>query len=275
MAPEGAPSPPPAAFTLCRNNNNSNNNRQQPPTHTNTNKTKNKGVLTPPTAPKRPKVLESPHGDSGGGDNGGGARTDDYYGLRDDARADAAVLAHLRAENDYTRAVLSDTAALQDTLYREMRGRIQEADASVPYRHRGYMYYSRTEEGQQYRMHCRRALPAGAPPPSEADGLGSCAADAPEEVLLDENARKEGGKFDFYSLGGLDVSPNQRLLAWSEDTVGGEKYTLHVKDLKTGAELGAPVPDTSGDAAWANDNATLFYVVKDELDRPYKVLRHT
>ncbi|KAF6261715.1 prolyl oligopeptidase [Scenedesmus sp. NREL 46B-D3] len=138
-------------------------------------------------------------------------------------------------------------------------------------RYQGYYYYTRTEEGQQYSVHCRRAVAPGAGPPAESDQPGEGGA---EEVLLDENRRKEEGKHSFYMVGCCEPSPNQRLLAWTEDTVGGEKYTLHVKDLATGKELMDPIRNTSGDVVWASDNATLFYIVKDHLDRPYKVLRH-
>jgi len=219
-------------------------------------------VLVPPVAPRERKVLEA-HGD---------ARVDEYYWLRDDARKDPRVLEHLAKENEYTRAMLADTEALQEALYREMRGRIKEEDQSVPERSHGYYYYTRTGEGQQYKVHCRRAVPPGAGAPTERDTLDEA---QPEEVLLDENRRKEEGRHTFYMVGGAEPSPNHKLYAWSEDTVGGEKFTLHVKDLATGAEVMAPLPGTSGDIEWGADNATLFYVVKDHLDRPYKVLRHT
>ncbi|WIA19863.1 hypothetical protein OEZ85_005766 [Tetradesmus obliquus] len=256
-------------------------------------------VLVPPTPTKQPKELVT-HNDT---------RTDDYYWLRDDARKDPAVLSYLKEENAYTAAAMADTQQLQDALYTEMRARIQEEDTSVATRYQGFYYYTRTEEGQQYAVHCRRAVAPGAGALAESDEPGQ---QQPEEVLLDENRRKEEGKHSFYMVGCCETSPNQQLLAWTEDTVGGEKYTLHVKDLATGKELMTPIlntsgdlhfaflqpyclshafvlplhdlatgkelmtpiPDTSGDVVWANDNATLFYVVKDHLDRPYKVLRH-
>ncbi|GFR48589.1 hypothetical protein Agub_g10492, partial [Astrephomene gubernaculifera] len=220
-------------------------------------------VLSPPVAAPRPKLLEA-HGDT---------REDTYYWLRDDSRSAPAVLSHLAAENEYTRAVLADTEALQGALYEEMRGRIQEDDTQVPARIHGYFYYTRQAAGQQYGIHCRRRVPAGMREagPGEADELDES---EPEEILLDENARKSSLAADYYSVGNCDTSPDQRLYAWSEDTVGGEKYTIHVKDLSTGASVSRPIPGTSGDFEWAADNATLFYVVKDHLDRPYKVLRH-
>ncbi len=123
--------------------------------------------------------------------------------------------------------VTSPRPQMQDKLYLEMRGRIKEEDSSVPTRYKGFWYYSRTAEGQQYKVHCRRALPASARPQDEADAPD--AAGGAEEVLLDENARKEEGRHDFYMVSAVDESPDQKLLAWAEDTVGGEKYTLHVK----------------------------------------------
>ncbi|KAL6778529.1 hypothetical protein ACKKBF_B15125 [Auxenochlorella protothecoides x Auxenochlorella symbiontica] len=218
-------------------------------------------VLTAPVAERRPHRLVA-HGD---------VRVDDYYWLRDDDRSDPRVLAHLQAETEYTKAMLADTEALQEALTAEMRGRIQEADEGVPTRYGQYQYYSRTLEGQQYSVHCRRRLGPGAGArPSETDALDPS---QPEEVLLDENA--EARAHAFYMVGGFEVSPNHELLAYAVDTVGGEKFTLHVKDLKTGRELlTEPVQDTAGNFVWANDNATLFYVTKDALDRPYKVWRH-
>eukprot|EP00887_Chlorella_sp_A99_P007435 scaffold2.g7435.t1 len=248
-------------------------------------------VLQPPRAERHVKLLET-HGD---------VREDAYYWLRDDEREDPAVLAYLQQENAYTKAVLADTEDLQAELYREMRGRIQEADQSTPVRRgafvqcsapiaqfEGWYYYTRTLEGQQYAVHCRRAVPAAAGPPSEADIMDESVPGAPllpppsppvseccdalaiaalEEVLLDENEAAK--KHEFYMVAG-------QLLAWGEDTVGGEKFTLHVKDLASGARLLArPIPDTAGDVAWANDNAALFYVTKDKLDRPFKVWRHS
>ncbi|KAL4433270.1 hypothetical protein ABPG77_003318 [Micractinium sp. CCAP 211/92] len=216
-------------------------------------------LLEAPLAAQRPHTLEA-HGD---------VRQDDFYWLRDDDRKDPAVIAHLEAEAAYTKAVLADTEELQEQLYREMRGRIQEADQSAPVRFQKYFYYTRTEEGKQYAVHCRRALPAGAAPPTEADTMDES---VPEEVLLDEN--EEAKKHQFYMVGGFEESPDHSMVAWGEDTTGNEKYTLRVKDLATGKQLLArPIPDTAGNVAWA-DNKTLFYVTKDALDRPHKVWRH-
>ncbi|EFN56398.1 hypothetical protein CHLNCDRAFT_144964 [Chlorella variabilis] len=133
-----------------------------------------------------------------------------------------------------------------------------------------YFYYTRTEEGQQYAVHCRRKLPAGAGLPSEQDAVDES---VPEEVLLDENAEARAHKF--YMVAGFQESPDHRLVAWGEDTSGNEKYTLRVREVGSGREvLSQPIPDTAGNFAFANDNRTLFYVTKDKLDRPFKVWRH-
>lgn len=217
-------------------------------------------TLRGPRPEKRAKPLTQ-HGET---------RDDPYYWLRDDSRKDEAVLAHLRAENDHTHAALADTQVLRAALVEEMKSRIQLNDRRPPVRHGEYLYYSHISEGQQYWVHCRRRVPR--PAEGAWDELDES---APEEVLLDENERQaRGGPGSFYSLGTLEVSPDQSRAAWAEDTQGGEKYTLRVKELASGKELGVEVPNTAGAVVWANDNRTLFYTVKDELDRPYKVLRH-
>ena len=219
-------------------------------------------ALLPPLAKAEPKVLIS-HGDE---------RIDPYYWIRDDSRKDKSVLAYLAEENVYRKAVLADTETLQADLYTELRGHIQEADESVPVRHGPYFYYWKLEEGKQYKVHCRRKVgPQSVHDENEVMDLSE-----PEEILLDENKRQEDGKKvgkDFYSLGSLEVSPDHKLMAWSEDTVGRERSTLHVMDLTTRKELISPIDETSGEIEWFNDNSTFLFVTKDDLDRPYKVWR--
>lgn len=218
-------------------------------------------VLHAPRPPRHPTLLEH-HGHS---------RTDHYYWLRDDDRANSHVIAHLEAENAYTRSVLSDTEELQQKLYKELRGRIKEADQSAPQQYRGFWYYTRTEQGAQYAVHCRRQVSKeGSVLHPELDVMDE---EMSEQVLLDENKDSKG--HSFYMVGGFEVSPDQKRLAYGVDTKGNEMFTLHVKDLATGKELmSRPIPDTAGAFAWAADNETLFYVTKDPLDRPYKVWRH-
>jgi len=220
-------------------------------------------VLQPPQPEKRPHQLK--HVATGE------VREDPYYWFRDDERKDPNVIAHLNAETAYCKAALADTEALQEELYKEMRGRIQEDDESVPVRDGGYYYYTRTIQNTQYRVHCRRAVPDPSRPPAIGDKLDT---EQKEEILLDEN--KEASGHSFYMVGAFEVSPDHKLLCYAVDTQGGEKFTLYVKNLQSGKQLLAkPIPDTAGDAVWANDNKTLFYVTKDKLDRPYKVWRHT
>ncbi|GAQ79408.1 Prolyl oligopeptidase family protein [Klebsormidium nitens] len=221
-------------------------------------------IPAPPRAKKVPYKLPVIHGDE---------REDPYYWLRDDKREDPEVLSHIQAENEYTQAVMADSKDLQETLYKEMRGRIKEEDQSVPLRKGPFFYYKRTEEGKQYSVHCRRKIAAGEGPGSLEETLESAAANEAEEILLDEN--EESKKSEFYQVRGFKISPNHKLLAYAEDTVGGEKYTLHIKDLASGQELlTKPISDLSGSVVWANDNETLFYTTKDHLDRPFKLWRH-
>jgi oligopeptidase B len=187
-------------------------------------------------------------------------RADPFYYLRDDDRKNPEVLSYLKEENAYTESVMADTKDIQEKLYKEFRGRIQEADVSAGLYLGGYKYYSRTEEGEQYAVHCRRKIV------NEKE--------MEEEILLDENA--ESKSHEFYMVGGFDVSPNHSLVAFGVDTTGNEKFTLFVRDLKTGKNvLKKPIPDTDGSFAWSTDNKTVFYTTKDELDRPYKVWKHT
>jgi oligopeptidase B len=200
--------------------------------------------IKPLIAPKRPHV-HSLHGDD---------RMDEYYWMRD--RNDPAVIAYLEAENAYTEAIMGPTQPLQTTLYDEMLARIQETDLTVPYRKGDYYYYTRTETGKSYRIHCRKQ--------------GSL--DAPEEILLDENVLAVGQ--DYFALGALEISANHSLLAYSIDTSGAECFKLYVLDLVTGKLFPEAIPETYFAIAWGNDNQTLFYTTIDEAHRPFKLFRH-
>jgi oligopeptidase B len=198
---------------------------------------------TPPQAPRRPHVLRN-HGDE---------RVDDWYWLRD--RTDPAVIAHLEAENAYAEAVLAPVADLRDRIYDEIRGRIQETDETAAVPDGPWSYFTRTVEGEQYVIHCRRPRAGGG-----------------EQVLLDENALAAG--HDYFSLGGFEVSPDHRLLAYSTDLNGGERYTLHFRDLDTGEDLDERVDNVTYGLAWADDLRTCFYVRPDAAMRPDEVWRH-
>jgi len=179
---------------------------------------------------------------------------DDYAWLRD--KESQETLAYLTAENDYTAAVMEPTKDLQETLYREMLSHIKETDVSVPYRDGDYWYYTRTEEGQQYPIYCRKMR----------------SLEAPESIILDVNQLAEGESF--MSLGGLAVSDDGNLLAYSVDNKGFRQYTLQVKDLRTGELLPERV-ERAGSIVWATDNKTLFYTVEDEEQkRQHQLFRH-
>ena len=183
----------------------------------------------------------------------GQQRSDDYFWLRE--KNNPEVIQYLEAENSYVAARLGHTTDLQAKLYEEMKGRIKEADLTVPARIDDYYYYTRTETGRQYRVHCRKK--------------GNL--DAKEEVLLDENAMAEGKAY--FRLGEFEVSPNHQLVAYSIDLNGSEEYTLRVRDLAAGADLPDELLNVAG-TAWASDNTTFFYVTLDAAKRPYKAFRH-
>jgi oligopeptidase B len=183
----------------------------------------------------------------------GDARPDPYFWLRD--KPNPQVAAYLEAENAYTDAVLGPTQPLQKALYDEMLSHVKETDLSVPYREGAFLYYYRTEKGQQYRIHCRKPSLDGA-----------------EQVLLDLNALAAGRKF--MSLGAFRPSDDGSLLAYSTDDTGFRQYTLAVKDLRTGTLLPERMPRVTS-VAWAADGKTLFYTVEDETTkRSHRVYRH-
>jgi len=183
----------------------------------------------------------------------GEVRVDDYFWLRE--KTNPEVTAYLEAENAYTTQKMKHTEALQDKLYQEMLGRIKETDLSVPVFDTGWWYYSRTEQGKNYPIFCRKR--------------GSLS--APEEVYLDQNALAEGKKF--HALGGVDVSPDGETLLYLEDLTAFREYTLYVKDLKTG-KIVDQIPNVWNGTAWANDNKTFFYMTADSAKRGNTVWRH-
>jgi len=201
--------------------------------------------------PSPPVAAKSPHADTLHGD----VRIDNYYWLRE--RSNPDVIAYLEAENEYTTAVMKHTEPLQQKLYDELLGRIKETDLSVPVKIDDYYYYKRTEEGKQYPIHVRKS--------------GSL--DAPEEIILDENALAAG--FEYFSIDAFETSPDHQLLAYAADTSGSEQYTIYVKNLATGEMYADQIPHTYANIAWANDNRTIFYSTLDHAKRPDKLYRHT
>ncbi|MGB5757016.1 MAG: S9 family peptidase [Acidimicrobiales bacterium] len=201
---------------------------------------------------------------------------DPYRWLHD--KESEAVLAHLEAENRHTEAVLAPVAELREELYTEIKGRIKETDMSVPVVKDQWSYYTRTNEGDQYAIHCRRPAPqeggrsgrsGGGPAPESPEGEPA----VDEQILLDENL--EAGDSEFFEVGLFDVSPDHRLLLWGADRTGDERFDAVVRDLETGEEFHDGLLDLSYGSAWALDNETFFYVRPDDANRPHEVWRHT
>jgi oligopeptidase B len=199
----------------------------------------------PPIAPKEVHELVM-HGDT---------RIDPYFWMN--KRDAEEVMNYLNAENKYADEIMKSTIAFQDNLFNEIKSRIKEQDESVPYFENGYFYYNRFEEGKEYPIYCRKK--------------GSL--DAEEEIMLDVNKLAEG--YSYYSAVGLNVSPNNSILAYGVDTVSRRQYTIYFKNLTTGELLNTKISTTTGSIAWANDNETVFYTVIDNSLRPYRIFRHS
>lgn len=178
---------------------------------------------------------------------------DPYFWLRD--RGNPEVLKHLQAENAYTEQMMADTQPFQEKLYKEILSRIKETDLSVPVKIDDYFYYTRTEQGKQYAIHCRKKGGAGH-----------------EEIILDQNVLAEG--LEYFRLGVCKVSPDHQKLAYSVDANGSELFTVRVKDLQSGRLLPDTIPATYPNLEWAADNRTFFYTILDPAKRPYQLLRH-
>jgi oligopeptidase B len=219
--------------------------------------------VAPPVAERRPVTTEH-HGRS---------RTDEYDWLR--AKGTPEVTAYLEAENAWTAASTDHLAELREALFAEIKGRTKETDLSVPSRNRGWWYYGRSFEGREYGRSCRAPIvdeDDWTPPAPEADAGPDQPALAGEEVLLDHDALADG--HDFYSVGGVTVSPDATLLAYATDTVGDERYVLQVKDLQTGDLLPDRIEGVLGGGVWSPDGRDLYYCTVDEAWRRDKVWRH-
>jgi len=190
----------------------------------------------------------------------GAVLTDDYAWLRD--KQNPEVTAYLEAENAYAEAFMAPLSGLREDLYREMLSHVKQTDVSVPYREGSWWYHTRTEEGLQYAIHCRRRGTDDGPEPG-----------APEEIVLDGNLLAKD--HSFFSIGATDITEDGRWLAYTTDTKGFRQYTLHIKDLETGETLAGEV-ERAGSVVWAADKRTLFYTVEDEEQkRQYQLWRHT
>ena len=198
------------------------------------------------TAPVAKKVAEEMtiHDDT---------RVDQYYWMNQ--RDSDDVINHLNEENAYTKEMFSHLEDYQEELFEEIKGRFKQNDMSVPYDYNGYTYQTRYEEGKEYAIY-------------ERSPVGT----SNTELLLDANV--EADKYDFYSVGGLNVSPNNKIMAFGEDTLSRRIYTVKFKDLETGELLEDFIPNTNGSVTWAEDNQTVFYSVKDDALRSYKIFKH-
>ncbi|MDQ1386013.1 MAG: oligopeptidase [Actinomycetota bacterium] len=199
----------------------------------------------PPAARRTPHELTA-HGD---------VRNDDWYWLRN--RDDPEVIAYLEAENSYAEAALAPLAPLRNRIFDEIKSRVQETDESAPVAEGRWEYTSRTIEGAQYGVHCRRPRGGGSESAS---------------VILDENILAAG--HDYFALGGFEVTPDHGMLAYAVDFNGSERYTLRFRDLETGADLPDVVENVTYGLAWADDARTCFYVRPDDAMRPNEVWRH-
>ena len=208
-----------------------------------------------PVAEKSSKIL-SKHGD---------VRIDNYYWMKlsdkqkneenPDAQAQK-VLDYLNAENDYRAKMTSHLDGFQEKLFEEIKGRIKQDDSSVPYKSNGYYYITRYEKGHEYPIYSRKK-----------DNL-----DNPEEIMLDVNLLAKS--YDYYHISSRNVSSNNTILAYGEDTVSRRQYTIRFKDLESGDILDDKIENTTGSAIWANDNKTVFYTRKDDALRSFKVFKH-
>jgi oligopeptidase B len=198
---------------------------------------------TPPVAPARPHTTSV----------FGVEWTDDYHWLRE--RENPEVLAHIKAENAYTEAALHHTQQLQEQLFQELVGFVQETDQSAPAPDGEYFYYDRTIAGEQYPLHCRTPRAGGT-----------------EEVLLDENELADSQPY--FRMGAFKPSPNQQLLIFTMDTNGSERFNLFVKDLATGEIIDRIIGSISYEIEWASDNRTFLYVTFDDAWRSSRLYRH-
>lgn len=197
----------------------------------------------------------------------GQVRNDPYFWMRlsdDQKEADTLdaqtqdVLDYLNAENAYRQSALAHTDTLQKELFDEMVGRIKQDDSSVPYKHNGYLYYTRFEAGQDYELQCRK----------KGDANGA------EEILLNVPELAKGHAY--YQVSGTEVSTNNQLLSYAVDTISRRNYTVHFKDLVTGQPLSDKLDNVDGGVTWANDNKTVFYTIQEPKTlRSYRIYKHT
>ena len=210
-------------------------------------------TVKPPVAEKRPHTATY-HGET---------ISDDYHWLRDQSYPvidDADILDHVKAENAYFEAQMGPQAALTETIFQEMKGRVKEDDSSVPQKDGDYVYWSTFEMGGQYRKHYRKTAEYTEDllTPSEPHYYP----EGPDELILDENKLADGK--EYFRLGGAEVSPDGKLLAYAYDDNGSERFELHVRDLATGAELTDIIPGTLSNIVWTKDSKGVVYGLANE-----------
>jgi len=185
----------------------------------------------------------------------GDTRIDEYYWLNQ--RGDKKVIDYLNAENSYRDLYMKDYKGLEEELFQEIKSRIKEDDSSVPYLDNGYYYYTRYEKGKQYPIYCRKK--------------GNL--EAKEEVLIDANIMSEG--YDYFRVGDIEISPDDKIMAYSIDTLSRRIYTIYFMNLETREVHKENIKNTSGSITWANNSKTLFYNLKDiETLRTDRVMMH-
>jgi oligopeptidase B len=230
------------------------------PTHATTEPTSQKADMTdkivqPPVAEKRPHTATY-HGET---------ISDDYHWLRDQSYPvidDADILDHVKAENAYFEAQMGPQAALTETIFQEMKGRVKEDDSSVPQKDGDYVYWSTFETGGQYRKHYRKTAPYRNEQEQPDPGLYGWVEAGPDQLILDENILADGK--EYFRLGGAEVSPDGKLLAYAYDDNGSERFDLHIRNLETGEELKDIIPGTLSNIVWTNDSKGLVYGLANE-----------
>ncbi|MHA1219277.1 MAG: oligopeptidase B, partial [Candidatus Heimdallarchaeaceae archaeon] len=199
--------------------------------------------LQPPVAKKELKITEI-HGQK---------LEDDYFWLR--FKENQEVIDYLTAENDYTKEKTKHLDTFTNELFNEMKNRIKEDDESVPYKFKDYYYYDRNEKGKEYKIYCRKHL----------------SLENEEEILLDINDLAKD--YEYYKLRTFKISPNQKMLAYSIDNTGYEKFIIQIKNLETGETNTPGIENIGWNFEWVDDN-TIYYNIRDEAQRPYALKRH-
>ncbi len=211
--------------------------------------------MRPPIASVNPKITHI-HGQERLDNYNWMRLSDDQKNAENPDKQTQEVIDYLNAENAYTDEQMKDTEDFQEVLFKEIVGRIKQTDMSVPFFRNGYHYISKFEEGKEYAIHTRKEK----------------SIENADELLLDENIL--GADHEYYQLGGLFISEDNRFMAYSEDTISRRIYTIKVMDLKSGTLLTDVIKNTTGSCVWSDDGSYFFYSIKDDALRPYMIMRH-